>query len=75
MNAIHSRPKAYRDIYRARPVSHQNKDKEVITEWFKQTAEMVDKGHANFWKKRGLSKPPSVSPKKLYIFDLPHDNA
>lgn len=74
MNAIHSRAKAYRDIYRARPVSKDTENDKRKKDWFEQTAKMVNQSHAEFWKKRGKTKPPRVSKKKLNVFDLPSDS-
>lgn len=73
MNAIHTRAKAYRNIYRAVPVSKQDDTKETISEYFEETKAMVDKAHAEFWKKRGHRKPPHVSDCKFLVFDLPSD--
>lgn len=54
MTNAHTRHKDYRNLYRATPaaVKHQSN-----FEWEQETKEMVAKGYAAFWKRRGLKAP------------------
>lgn len=71
--SIHHRPKAYRNLYHARPIENrQEKEAEEVKYW-KELKALVDVRHKAFWEKRGYSKPPAVSENKLFVFDLPSD--
>ncbi len=71
MTPLHTRPKAYRNLFQANRISNRDgKTEEMLDRAFdKETIEMIAEGHKHFWKKRGIKKPPYVSHRQIGVFD------
>ena len=71
MTPLHARPKAYRNLHKAKRVSNRGgKSEETLDrEYNKETAKLIAEGHKAFWEKRGISNPPYVSDRQIGIFD------
>ena len=71
MTPLHTRPKAYRNLFQANRVSNRDgKTEEMLDRAFdKETIEMIAEGHKAFWKKPGIRKPPYVSARQIGDLD------
>ncbi len=71
MTPLHARPKAYRNLHNAHRVSNRGGKSEATLdrEYNKETAKLIDEGWKEFWKKRGVNKPPYVSHRQIGVFD------
>ena len=74
MTPHHARPKAYRNLYRARPVAKRDARSETEAalqkRFDKESVEIVHNGWKHFWDARGIKHPPNVSKHTLYCFDV-----
>ena len=72
MTPLHTRPKAYRNLFQANRVSNRDgKSEETLDrEYTKETIKLVDEGWKSFWKKRGVKNPPHVSDRCIGVFDI-----
>lgn len=70
MTPLHTRNKAYRNLYRAKPLV---KHEQHISTWEAETKRMVNAAYKEFWKKRKV-KAPWVSRHQLGAMDpLPNE--
>lgn len=70
MTPLHTRPKAYRNLYNATRVSNNGgkTEKQIIRQSEKELIKSIDLGWKTFWKKRNIKKPPYVSSRQLGVF-------
>ena len=68
---LHTRHEGFRNLYRANPTSKTEQLEKAIRDEERKLKKLIDEAHRAFWKRRGYTKPPRVSAKRVGDFDTP----